>query len=70
MKRIILNCVPPFACNIPSPAISILKSWLTKKGYKSTVIYWNLRFYRLQGDFVWNKPSVLETSSQLGLYVN
>lgn len=70
MKKIILNCVPPFACNMPSPAMSILKSWLTKNGHDSSVIYWNMHLYKLQSDFVWNKPSTFETSSQLGLYVN
>ena len=55
---------------MPSPAMSILKSWLTKNGYDSSVIYWNMHLYKLQSDFVWNKPSTFETSSQLGLYVN
>lgn len=29
-KSIIFNCVPPFDTHLPSPALSILKSWLAK----------------------------------------
>ncbi len=70
MKKIILNCLPPFSINRPSPALSILKTWLTKHGYESSVIYWNLHFHNLQNDFVWNDPTVLETSNSLSLYTN
>jgi hypothetical protein len=30
MSKVILNCVPPFAVNYPSPPLSILQTWLTK----------------------------------------
>lgn len=70
MKKIILNAVPPFACNIPSPALSILKAWLEKNNYEVSIIYWNLYFHKMQNDFIWNNFSLLETSSHLGLYVN
>jgi radical SAM superfamily enzyme YgiQ (UPF0313 family) len=30
MKKVILNCLPPFSTQFPSPPLSILKSWLTR----------------------------------------
>lgn len=70
MKIIILNCVPPFAINRPSPALSILKSWLAKYGFESSIIYWNLYLHDIQNDFVWNDPNILDTSNNLALYTN
>jgi radical SAM superfamily enzyme YgiQ (UPF0313 family) len=70
MKKIVLNCVPPFETHRPSPALSILKSWLTKHKYDSLIIYWNLILSDLQRDFVWNNPKVLDASNALALYVN
>lgn len=70
MKKIILNCVPPFGTNIPSPPLSILKSWLTKYGINSSIIYWNLLLSKLQHDFVWNNPKIMDTSNNLALYIN
>lgn len=71
MKNIILNCLPPFGINIPSPALSILKSHLLKNNFSTSVIYWNLLFHKSQTDFVWNNPKVLEDiSNELAIYVN
>jgi radical SAM superfamily enzyme YgiQ (UPF0313 family) len=70
MKKVILNCVPPFVTYRPSPPLSILKSWLTKYQFESSIIYWNLYFNNLQRDFVWNNPRVFDTSNDLALYVN
>jgi radical SAM superfamily enzyme YgiQ (UPF0313 family) len=70
MKKIVLNCVPPFEIYRPSPALSILKSWLTKHEHDSLIIYWNIIMNNLQRDFVWNNPKVLDASNALALYVN
>lgn len=71
MKNIILNCLPPFSINTPSPALSILKSYLIKNNFPTSIIYWNLLFHKSQTDFVWNNPKVLEDiSNELAIYVN
>lgn len=61
-KEIILNCVPPCDNISPSPAMSILKSYLHNQnmGYKIKVIYWNIVLYRLENDFIWNKQLVIK----------
>lgn len=40
--RILLNWFPPAFTDFPSPSLSILKGYLTKVGYESDIIYWNL----------------------------
>jgi radical SAM superfamily enzyme YgiQ (UPF0313 family) len=52
MKKIILNCSPPTNIYLPSPPVSILKSWLVKNGHETVIIYWNIEFYILQSEFV------------------
>lgn len=69
-KRIIFNCVTPFDTHLPSPALSILKSWLTKHRTSSSIVYWNLHFKKLHNDFVWNNPAILGNSHKLALPVN
>ncbi len=60
--RIILHCLPPSVPDLPSPALSILKGFLTPHGYNVEVIYWNIylkdllsyytgEYYNLIGDF-------------------
>lgn len=44
MKNILLNWLPPAIENSASPALSVLKSVLEKNGFKTDVIYWNLKF--------------------------
>jgi hypothetical protein len=70
MKKVVLNCVPPFAVYRPSPPLSILKSWLPRSSFDSSIIYGNLLFNNIQKNFVWNNPKVLDTSNDLALYVN
>ena len=52
MKRVILHCVPPFAVEYPSPALSVLQMWLTKHGIETSILYWNLLLLRLQRLFM------------------
>jgi len=70
MKKVILNCLPPFSTQFPSPPLSILKAWLTRYQVESSIVYWNLLFEKLQKDFVWNNPKVFDVSNDMALYVN
>lgn len=49
-----LNCLPPFSTDTPSPAMSILKAYLCKFGYTVKVIYWNILLKNLETEFIWN----------------
>lgn len=69
-KKVVLNCVPPTESFLPSPALSILKSWLAINNINSSVIYWNLHFLYLQNDFVWNNSNILGESNSYALYTN
>lgn len=70
MKRVILHCVPPFAVEYPSPALSVLQMWLTKHGIETSILYWNLLLLRLQSDFLWNNRMIQSLLNNLPLYVN
>ncbi|MCI0471777.1 MAG: radical SAM protein [Candidatus Aminicenantes bacterium] len=61
-RRLILHCLPPSIVEMPSPAFSILKSFLAPHGYDAEVIYWNIYlknllapylsdYYNFKGDF-------------------
>lgn len=39
--KILLNCLPPADVHTPSISLSILKSFMQERGYKSEVKYWN-----------------------------
>lgn len=56
-KQIILNCLPPIKTNSPSPAMSILKSHLSSRGYFVKILYWNLLLSEIENDFVWGKST-------------
>lgn len=43
MKTILLNCLPPAMENCASPALSVLKHTLQNNGFKTDVLYWNLK---------------------------
>ena len=53
--------MPPFTVNTPSPALSILKTYLCKYGYSIKVIYWNILLHNLENEFVWNKQNTRKT---------
>lgn len=44
MKSILLNWLPPAMENSASPALSVLKYVLQNNGFKTDVLYWNLKF--------------------------
>ena len=51
MKTIILNWMPPANPRWPSPAMSVLKSYLLHQHYEVSVQYWNLFFAELSHNF-------------------
>ncbi|MBR5255729.1 MAG: hypothetical protein IKV62_03015 [Bacteroidales bacterium] len=69
-NKIVLNWSPPVHVNIPSPAHSILKSWLEKNNYEVIVLYWNLYFYSLQGDFIFQSQKAHDVQNDMLLYLN
>lgn len=70
-KKIILNWSPPASINIPSPAHSILKSWLEKHNYTVSVLYWNLYFHIQQAEFLFYDLSLSSAEdNKMCLYLN
>jgi len=61
-KEIILNCMPPFSINTPSPALSILKAYLCKNGYSVRILYWNILLHKLENEFIWYKQNTRKGS--------
>lgn len=59
-QEIILNCVPPFSVDSPSPALSVLHAYLQNNGYNVRVIYWNILLYDLENAFLWDKQKTKE----------
>lgn len=41
-QTVILNWLPPASTDMPSPAMTVLKSALCKAGYKCKILYWNI----------------------------
>ncbi len=70
MKKIILNCTTPLYVDFPCAALSVLKTYLKKREYNVEVIYWNLIFYDLQNEFLWNNIKVINDENILLLYYN
>lgn len=70
-NKIILNWSPPASINIPSPAHSILKSWLEKHDYTVSVLYWNLYFHIQQSEFLFYDLSISSAEdNKMCLYLN
>ncbi|MCS2221621.1 radical SAM protein [Bacteroides fragilis] len=71
MKKIILNWMPPSMVEMPSPAMSVLKQYLTQNGYHVDIIYWNIKLLPLQREFVWwPNPTMLECEIYAELLFN
>jgi hypothetical protein len=68
-NKVILNQLPPAMLEMPSPAMSVLKRYLSVQAYDVKVIYWNLRLAELQSQFLWNyqpsRPNQEEVSMML-----
>lgn len=41
-KRVLLNWLPPAKSSFPSPAMTVLKGALAKRGTECTIVYWNI----------------------------
>lgn len=57
-KTIILNWFPPGMIYMPSPAMSVLKKYLTSRGFNVSIIYWNIKLLKLQNEFLWNAEQI------------
>lgn len=63
--------MPPASINWPSPAMSILKGYLSFYNYDVEVEYWNLRFEELQSGFTWNsQDDTSDNASDIYLFYN
>ena len=71
-KKILLNWMPPAMVQMPSPAMSVLKSYLVNRGFDVGIIYWNLKLYELQVDFTWSIAENIDSDmiNSLLLYYN
>lgn len=61
-KKILLNCLPPVIENTPSPALSVLKSYLEENGYEVEIKYWNLYLHSYIRSFFNFGEKILEDS--------
>jgi radical SAM superfamily enzyme YgiQ (UPF0313 family) len=52
MRKILLNWLPPASIDSPSPALSILKSFLEVNHFKVEIKYWNILFHDLMTKYI------------------
>ena len=69
-KKIILNWMPPASINWPSPAMSVLKGYLTYHHYNVDIEYWNLRLNELQYEFRWGEGNPSDNATNIYLLYN
>lgn len=69
-KKIILNWMPPASINWPSPAMSVLKGYLTYHHYNVDIEYWNLRLNELQYEFRWGEGNSSDNATNIYLLYN
>lgn len=43
MKKILLNCTPPFMTRMPIAGLSSLKAFMQYQGIETDILYWNIR---------------------------
>ncbi|MCG8411397.1 MAG: radical SAM protein [Bacteroidales bacterium] len=60
-NNIVFNYLPPAQINLPSSALSSLKSYIEDNGFPSKIIYWNIHFSYLMIDYLieYNKNNEL-----------
>lgn len=66
---ILFNYLPPGLVNMPSPAFSVLKSYLHDNGTTSKIFYWNLQFVDLQLEFLRTSDICKLESEELNLLI-
>ncbi len=54
MKYILLNWMSPSLIEMPSPAMSVLKKYLSFYNYEVKIEYWNMKLNKLENEFLWN----------------
>lgn len=70
MKQIFLNWSPPAYIELPSPALSILKTYLERNTYKCKIVYWNVILYDLQKKFLKKNRNLSSDKDPLLLFLN
>lgn len=70
MKTIVLNWMPPATPRWPSPAMSVLKSYLLHQHYEVSVQYWNLIFAELSHNFEFGVTKSSALDQNLLLWFN
>lgn len=71
-NSILLNWFPPSIIEMPSPAMSVLKSHLVSEGFNVRIKYWNIALISLQKEFIWwgKKPFNQNEFHSLLLFYN
>ena len=69
-NKIILNWMPPAMTDLPSPAMSILKTYLENKGFEVKIIYWNILSNNLQKGFIWESKRRLDDQEAILIFSN
>ncbi|OFX60325.1 MAG: hypothetical protein A2046_02680 [Bacteroidetes bacterium GWA2_30_7] len=59
-KKIILNYLPPADTDMPSAALSILKSFMQSNGFETEIKYWNLTLNKLLSDLDSNSTATAQ----------
>lgn len=52
--KVLFNCLPPSNIDHPSPALSILQSFLNHNGYDARTIYWNILTFHVMSYYPQN----------------
>ena len=68
--KIILNCFPPVLTTQPSPALSILKSFMLVRGYHVDIKYWNHFLLDFQIRYLGNIVYTKDTNTALLPFIN
>lgn len=66
---ILFNYLPPGLIKMPSPAFSVLKSYLRKNDIDAKVAYWNMQLVDLQLSFLWASDISILESEELNLLI-
>ena len=67
-NRIVLNWCPPATIDMPSPSMSVLKTYLERFNFNVEIKYWNIAIWKLQREFVFEVQCANEMLSLLLFY--
>lgn len=67
-NKIVLNWCPPATIDMPSPSMSVLKTYLERFNFNVEIKYWNIAIWKLQREFVFEVQCANEMLSLLLFY--